>query len=335
MAARNISRDLLRRERTRKRYEGEAAMKSDRQILSDTAWDEIEASLNDSLSRLRQADRDIVLKRYFEGLSVRELADEIGTTEDTAAKRLSRAIDRLRRSFKGQEVTATSAMLSALLVEHAVCPVPHSVAAAISLAPQSLSSSSAIHSVKGHSPHSILAKGLFAMSITKIAGGIGLIVLLALLVGFGIYRHSRATQIAANTAVQWSVPSAADPGALAAQQQVRARFEQYMQAWNTYSASAILANLSPDFTEINPGGSKQTYQDFAGFLPTALAVSPKGRSTSVKITSCRIDGNSATLAVQEFHHSSSDDKPFDGDTDSITVTLVNTGSGWLISRIAS
>src|SRR5579862_1205072 len=143
ITARNVSRGMLRTEQRQKRLEREAAMDTEKAFESDHAWCEIEPSINDALSALKASDKDIVLKRFFQGLSVRELADEIGITEDTASKRLSRAIERLRRYLRAQGVVVAPAVLAISLVEHAVSPVPQNIAASISQAPLSLSVSNA------------------------------------------------------------------------------------------------------------------------------------------------------------------------------------------------
>ena len=56
--------------------------------------------LDEGLQQLRADDRDVLLLRYFERRSLRDVGRAIGTTEDTAQKRVARALDQLTRFFQ-------------------------------------------------------------------------------------------------------------------------------------------------------------------------------------------------------------------------------------------
>jgi len=62
--------------------------------LDDTVDEVFEA-----IGQLPERDRRVVLLRFCDGLSVREIADATGSPEGTVSSRLSRAMARLRQSL--------------------------------------------------------------------------------------------------------------------------------------------------------------------------------------------------------------------------------------------
>ena len=57
------------------------------------------------MDALDETDRSAVLLRYFENKSLREVGEALGTSEDAAQKRVSRAVERLREFFSKRNVT--------------------------------------------------------------------------------------------------------------------------------------------------------------------------------------------------------------------------------------
>lgn len=55
--------------------------------------------IRSALSRLQEMDREVIGLIHLEGYTVREAAEQIGCSEETAAKRLSRALGRLAREL--------------------------------------------------------------------------------------------------------------------------------------------------------------------------------------------------------------------------------------------
>jgi preprotein translocase subunit SecD len=83
---------------------------------------------------LEDSDRAAVLLRYFENKSLREVGQALGTTEDAARKRVSRAVECLREFFARRGVTVGASGLAVLISAHAVQAAPAGLAATISLA---------------------------------------------------------------------------------------------------------------------------------------------------------------------------------------------------------
>lgn len=64
------------------------------------AREELCIRMRRALARLRPADRGVLLLRYEEQRSYREIADLLGTTENTATVRCNRALKRLGAAYK-------------------------------------------------------------------------------------------------------------------------------------------------------------------------------------------------------------------------------------------
>jgi RNA polymerase sigma factor (sigma-70 family) len=117
--ARLVSKNVNRREATRRRYEEQAISNMEQSGALEQTWSTIEPDLNDALAGLNPSDLEAVLLRFCDGLSLQEIADEIGTSEGAARKRVSRAVERLRQQIGRRGATVSSTALEMLLGEHA------------------------------------------------------------------------------------------------------------------------------------------------------------------------------------------------------------------------
>jgi RNA polymerase sigma factor (sigma-70 family) len=97
----------------------------------DAHWKEIEPLLEEAMEALEEDDRTSILLRYFENKSLREVGETFGISDDTAQKRVSRAVERLREFFskRGVAIGATSLVI---LSANAVQAAPGSLAVTIS-----------------------------------------------------------------------------------------------------------------------------------------------------------------------------------------------------------
>ena len=101
---------------------------------SNPSWELIAPHLDAALGELSEADRDAVLLRYFENKSLREVGQALGTSDDTAQKRVSRAVERLREFFARRGVTAGAGGLMVVISANAVQAAPVGLADTISTA---------------------------------------------------------------------------------------------------------------------------------------------------------------------------------------------------------
>jgi RNA polymerase sigma factor (sigma-70 family) len=180
--------DAIRKESRRQLREQIAtemnAMNADAQSSAGVppAWSEIEPLLDDAMAALDETDRSAILLRYFENKSLREVGEALGTNDDAAQKRVSRAVERLREFFSKRNVTAGASGLVVLISVNAVQAAPVGLAATISTtAVIAVSTSSVITATK------VIAMTTLQKTVVAAA--------LAAAVGTGIFEAHQASQL--------------------------------------------------------------------------------------------------------------------------------------------
>ena len=125
--ASNARRTRGRRGKHLERYQQqEAAVKRDAAAAPSGANDPAVAALLDAgLAKLKDDQRQAVLLRYIEGLSLDEAADRLGINAPAVAKRAERGIARLREYFQARGVALSDAALAAT-------PLPAALLASLS-----------------------------------------------------------------------------------------------------------------------------------------------------------------------------------------------------------
>jgi RNA polymerase sigma factor (sigma-70 family) len=109
----------LRRTEQRRRHREQTTMNLPTPDDSSAVWEEIQPFLDDALHELPDPDREAVLLRFFEKLSLTEVGTRLGVGEDAARKRVERAVARLRELLAKRGVTsATAAGLVAAFTAH-------------------------------------------------------------------------------------------------------------------------------------------------------------------------------------------------------------------------
>jgi RNA polymerase sigma factor (sigma-70 family) len=171
-AAQFSARNALRQERRRKVHEQEVIADMTQAHMNGPpipTWSLLEPLINAALASLRPHEQEVVLLRYLEGASWRETAARLGLAEDTAQKRGTRAVDKMRRFVNRQGLVLSVAALTALLSEEAAraAPLPAAVVAQTTAG------------IAGHSglvsPNvaSLYGGLLHTMKLTKIAATLG------------------------------------------------------------------------------------------------------------------------------------------------------------------
>jgi len=83
----------MRADAKRRQREQEAHMQSEIQpAVPDLFWEQMSPLLDEALATLGETDRQAVLLRFFENKSLAEVGSSLGAGEDTARKRVSRAL---------------------------------------------------------------------------------------------------------------------------------------------------------------------------------------------------------------------------------------------------
>lgn len=125
--------DVLRRE-ARRQLREQIAFEMNTMNATAADWAHIESLLDEAMHALDETDRTAVLLRYFENKSLREVGVSLGTSDDTAQKRVSRSIERLREFFAKRGVTMGASGLVVVISANAVQAAPVGLAGMISTA---------------------------------------------------------------------------------------------------------------------------------------------------------------------------------------------------------
>jgi RNA polymerase sigma factor (sigma-70 family) len=97
-------------------------------------WDRLCPMLDEAISGLNEADHDALVLRFFKNQDLRSVGHALGVNDDTAQKRVSRALEKLREYLAHHGITTTGAALAMAISANAVQAAPASLAATISAA---------------------------------------------------------------------------------------------------------------------------------------------------------------------------------------------------------
>lgn len=120
--------NLMRTESRRKQRELVAAEMMNTSALPDEASTAaLSGEVDAALLALPSSDRDALVLRYFEGLDYRKLGSSLGTTEEAARKRVTRAIEKLAAALQKRGIAVGSASLGTTMASMGATPVPAAV----------------------------------------------------------------------------------------------------------------------------------------------------------------------------------------------------------------
>jgi RNA polymerase sigma factor (sigma-70 family) len=195
---RHTAANALKRERRRRRHEAKGgSMRS--QVTNDDGWRDDDGAewaqvaphLDGAMAGLGETDRNAVLLRFFGGKSHRDVGVALGVSEEAAKKRVSRALERLRRILGRRGVAVPTAMLVGLIEANAVQAAP----AGLVVAPAAAATGTS----------ALLAKGavwsMTTASAIKVTAAVAAAVLVVTVATtFGVIRHRGGTTVAAGPA---------------------------------------------------------------------------------------------------------------------------------------
>src|SRR5437867_3882308 len=133
-SARNISLNLRRDEYRRHSRERLAMEHLDPTSETAPDWERLRPVLDEAMSELDEPDYDALVMRFFKNQDLRSVGVALGVSDDTAQKRVSRALEKLREHLSKRGVTTPAAALSIVLSANAVHAAPVGLAVTISTA---------------------------------------------------------------------------------------------------------------------------------------------------------------------------------------------------------
>jgi RNA polymerase sigma factor (sigma-70 family) len=131
--ARRTAVDVVRKE-SRRQLREQIATEINAMNATASDWTHVEPFLDEAMHALDDTDRTAVLLRYFENKTLREVGQTLGTSDDAAQKRVSRAVERLREFFTKRNVTVGASGLVVLISANAVQAAPVELVVTISAA---------------------------------------------------------------------------------------------------------------------------------------------------------------------------------------------------------
>ena len=183
-ATRYAALNHLRDDRRRHTNERQAMEQLLTNSESSVDWQQIRPALDEALDSLGDEDREALLLRYIKNQDFRAVGRALGVSDDTAQKRVSRAVERLREFFSKRNVTVGSAGLVVLISANAVQAAPLGLVATISAA--------ALSGAIVQTSTAIAATKVFAMTtLQKTIIGTAL----AIVAGTGIFEARQVSQL--------------------------------------------------------------------------------------------------------------------------------------------
>ncbi|HEU5396880.1 MAG TPA: sigma-70 family RNA polymerase sigma factor, partial [Verrucomicrobiae bacterium] len=128
--------NAVRNDRTRREREREAMTMNSQTGDVVTTWNSILPHLDNAMNTLSAADQNALVLHFFEGRSWRDVGAALALSEDTAQKRASRALDKLRAYFQRRGIVASAALLGSAIAANAVHAAPAGLAATAASAAQ-------------------------------------------------------------------------------------------------------------------------------------------------------------------------------------------------------
>ena len=167
--------NALKAEHRRQHREQEAYMESLLHESEPGAWPQIAPLLDEAVAQLAEADRNAVVLRFYEQRPLEEVGRVLGLNADATQKRVSRALEKLRKFFAKRGVVSTTAVIAVTISAHSVQAAPMALAksvAAVAIAKGVAASGSTLTLIKG-------ALKIMAWTKAKTAIVVGASVLLA------------------------------------------------------------------------------------------------------------------------------------------------------------
>jgi RNA polymerase sigma factor (sigma-70 family) len=169
------ARNFLRSETRRLHREQEAYMQSVLNESGDETWVKIAPLLDGAVANLREKDRQAILFRFYEGRNLSEVGKVLQISEDAAEKRVSRALEKLRKFFLRHDIASTTTVIAGIVSANSVQAAPVGLAktiSAVAVTKGAAVSASSLTLIKG-------ALKIMAWTKMKTAAVVGAVVILA------------------------------------------------------------------------------------------------------------------------------------------------------------
>jgi len=118
------ARALMRSERRRQKRERQAMEMSSMEDHSESNLAKLAPLLDEAIEELRAEDRTAILLRFFEQRDFRSVGEALGSNEEAARKRVTRAVEKLHGLLKARGVGLSAAALGTVLAAETMTAAP-------------------------------------------------------------------------------------------------------------------------------------------------------------------------------------------------------------------
>ena len=178
--------DALKIQR-RRQWREQQAVQMETTVENNFAWEQIAPLLDEAMAELGDKDRSAVLLRFFENKSLAEVGATLGTNEEAARKRITRAVEKLRGWFSKRGVTLTATLIAGAVSANSIQAAPAALAktvTAVAMAKGAAATGSTLTLVKG-------ALKLMAWTKSKMAVVTSTTIILATISTITVTNHLR------------------------------------------------------------------------------------------------------------------------------------------------
>jgi RNA polymerase sigma factor (sigma-70 family) len=124
--------DALKIQR-RRQWREQQAVQMETTAENNFAWEQIAPLLDEAMAKLGDRDRSAVLLRFFENKSLAEVGATLGTNEEAARKRITRAVEKLRGWFSKRGVTLTATIIAGAVTANSIQAAPAALAKTVTV----------------------------------------------------------------------------------------------------------------------------------------------------------------------------------------------------------
>jgi hypothetical protein len=127
-----VAANVTRRERRRQSRERQAVETNALASGSEGNFSQLAPLLDEAINQLSAPDRAAIMLRFCEQRDLRSVGAALGSSDDAAQKRVSRALEKLRNLLMRRGLTLSGTVLASVLATQAVTAAPAGLAATVS-----------------------------------------------------------------------------------------------------------------------------------------------------------------------------------------------------------
>jgi len=179
--ARFVACNAIKAEHRRHHHEQEAYMESLLHESEPDVWPRIAPLLDEAVAQLGEADRNAVVLRFYQQRPLEEVGRVLGVNADAAQKRVSRALEKLRKFFTKRGVVLSAVAIAGAVSANSVQAAPAALTktiSAVAITKGAVASTSTLTLIKG---------ALKLMAWTKVKAAIVVGTASILTIGTGVF----------------------------------------------------------------------------------------------------------------------------------------------------